>query len=462
MHETYRRWTPCARPGEALAVSEVAERLDVPIEVSPMSVLRLALPASTASILMQLYRPLDQYFVQGLGKEAQGAIGSCQFVLILISASFVLVSAGTAPLVGRATGAGDVAARRRALGAAVFACLGLSVAFVGVGLVAVGPIVGQLGLFGRTAEYAEIWLRTLLLTGAGLVFAPLVTTSFNAMGRTSFPLLLCVGVVCLNAVLNPFLIARLGIAGSALGTTTAQSIAIVVGLTVLVRETGLSWSDVRPGAEVRRILHIGAPVAVATAIYALVYLAILRTSISPLGPAVNAGLGIGFGALEAVTWPMYLGGSTAIASLVGRCLGAKRPDLAWQAIRSMRIPVVALGVCVALVFRFGGPWLVGWFAADADAYREGVRYASILAFSQPFLALEAYNEGVMAGAGDSRGLFWSTVPFNLIRVPLAWILAIGLGFGAAGVWWAINFSSVLKCTAKALRVRSGAWTRLLD
>ena len=69
------------------------------------------------------------------------------------------------------------------------------------------------------------------------------------------------------------------------------------------------------------------------AAYALTYWGILATTVSPLGPHVNAALGIGFSALEGVTWPAFHGFSLAIASLVGRSLGAKRPDLAWVSIR---------------------------------------------------------------------------------------------------------------------------------
>jgi MATE family multidrug resistance protein len=147
--------------------------------------------------------------------------------------------------------------------------------------------------------------------------------------------------------------------------------------------------------------------------------------------------------------------------MVGRCLGAGRPDLAWRAVRMMWMPNVALGVGCGLLFFFAGPTLVGWFADDPDAQREAVLYATVLAFSQPFVAMEAYGEGVLSGAGDTRAVFWSTVPFNLMRVPLAWWLAFPLGLGAAGVWWAINATTYAKAGAKTWLVVRGGWTRSL-
>lgn len=423
---------------------------------------RLAVPATLAAVLNHAFRPLDQYFVGGLGKEAQGALGATTFVIILAYAGFLLVSAGAGPLVARATGAGDAEAARRTVGASFFSCAVLSVLLMVSGWVLTEPIVALLRLDGATGAFAEDYLRTIFVTGAGLVFAPMVTSCFNGMGVTSLPLLLQVANVAINAALCPVLIYRLGYgtAGAALASTIGQTAAMLVGGAVLVRRVGLRWTDVRPSAEVLRVARIGSPIAIATAAYALVYWAMLATSISPLGPAVHAGLGIGFGALEAFTWPMYLGGSIALSSMVGRALGAGRPDLAWRAARMMAAPVVAWGVFFAALFYFGAPWLVGAFAADDDALREGILYATVLAFSQPFVAMEAYGEGVLAGAGATRAVFFTTVPFNLLRVPLAYLFAIQLGFGAAGVWWAINLTTYAKAIAKVAMVREGGWARL--
>jgi MATE family multidrug resistance protein len=209
-----------------------------------------------------------------------------------------------------------------------------------------------------------------------------------------------------------------------------------------------------------RVVRLGAPIAATTAMYALVYWALLATSISPLGPSVNAGLGVGFGVLEAVAWPVYLGLSVAVASIVGRRLGAGQPDEAWRAVRMLVGPSLGLGVLGGLLFTWIGPWVVHAFAADADAAREGTRYGLILAWSQPFVALEVFAEGVLAGAGDTGKVLWGTVPFNVLRVPLAWALSAPLGFGAACVWWAINATSMMKAAAKSALVWQGAWARL--
>lgn len=429
--------------------------------------LRLAAPAATAAILHNAYRPLDQFWVSWLGKEAQGALGASTFVLIVVYGGFLLVSAGASPLIARAEGEEDPAAVRRVLAGGIVGAGGVALVMALVGAVAVWPIVQLLGLEGLAADHAVVYLRTLLLTGAALAFGPLVDGAFAARGNTWLPLGLQAGVIGANAIFSPLLIYTLGfgVVGAALGTTVAQTVGVAAGLALLARGTGLRWSDFT-GAEaplgrtLRRIVRIGSPVAVGTALYAIVYWVLLATSVAPLGDAVYAGLGIGFSGLEAFAWPLFLGCSVAASSVVGRCLGARRPDLARRAVWRLLGPQLALGGLVGLVFWFLGPTITFGFAADEEAWREATLYAMVLAWSQPFVAVEALFEGVLNGSGDTRATFWSTVPYNLLRVPLAWFLAFPMGMGAAGIWWAINLTTVLKAGTKTALVWRGRWMGL--
>jgi multidrug resistance protein, MATE family len=431
------------------------------------ALVRLAVPAALSAILHSTYRPLDQIYAGFLGREAQGALGASVFVLIVAYGLCMLVAAGVGPLVGRATGRGDGAARRGWIGAGLAGASGVALVLLLVGIFAVDAIVGLLGLSGESGALAATYLRVILITGIALPFGPVIDASFAAMGNTTLPLALQAIVVALNAILTPVLMfgLDLGIGGAALGSTAAQALGVVVGLALLARATRLRLVDVGVGigdlgVRLSRVAGIGLPVAVSTALYALVYWAMIATSIAPHGDAATAGLGIGFGALEAFAWPLYLGCSVSAASLVGRCLGAERPDLAWRAIRRLMPAQLALGVGVALVFWLAGPWLVGHIAADSDVAREAAVYALVLAWSQPAVSLEALFEGTLNGAGDTRASFWSTVPFNLLRVPLAWWLAFPMGMGPAGIWWAINLTTFLKAGTKGAMVWSGRWSRL--
>ena len=427
--------------------------------VSTSSLLRLAIPAVLSALLNNAFRVIDQYSVQWLGTDAQAAVASCTFVLIAAFACFALVSAGVAPLVGRATGAGDPVWQRQVVGNGLVMAALVS---VGVFLVAVpfgAEIASLLGLQGEPARLAAAYLRWLGICGLPLALAPAVDAVFIAMGRTGVVLGTQVLASVLNGLLNWLFIYQLemGIAGAAVATGLSRLIALVPCLWLLHRDLGLRWVDLRLGATSRVIARLGAPIAANTMAYALVYWALLAVAISPLGPVANAALGIGFSALEGFTWPAFFGLSLAVSSEVGRQLGAGRVDQAERVIRLALPMSTAMGLTAALAFYFLAEPLTGLFTEDPAVQRAAVIYARALAFSQVFVAWESLAEGVLEGSGATRAVFWWSAPINLLRVPLGWYFAFGLGWGALGVWWAINLTSVVKALGKGSAVAWGRW-----
>lgn len=427
--------------------------------VSTRELLALAIPSAAFVVLTNGYRLVDQYFIQGVSTAAQAAIGSSIFVLLLFFAGAELVAAGVGPLVARATGAGDLDLRRRLIGAGFFAATLVAVVIALVGGLGADLIAAALGLEGDTARECASYLAALSLTMLPFALTPALDQAFVSMGSARAPLVLHALSLALNVILTPLFIFDLGLstAGAALAANLTRGIATAIGVVVIARSTGLRWSDVRPAGQLGRIFRVGAPMALGTVAYSLVYWAMLKTSISPLGPHVNAALGIGFSALEGFTWPCFHGVSLAVASLVGRALGAKRPDLAIDAVRRGFPVVSALGVAATLAFWLGGRPLTALFTEDPLVHQAAIGYAVALAASQLFVSWEALFEGVLAGAGDTRTVFWLSVPFNVLRIPLAWWLAFPLGFGAVGVWWAINLTSYAKTLAKAWATRRGRW-----
>ncbi len=424
--------------------------------------LRLALPSAAFAVLTNGYRVVDQYWIQGVGMEAQAAIGSSFFVVILMYAAFELVSAGAGPLVARATGGDDPEGRRRAIGAGLAGVFIIALGVMAIGLLLAPKIVWLLGLEGETARQCVIYLRVLSATALPIAAVPLIDTCFVAMGQPRVPMVLHGLALAVNIVLSPALIygAGLGIAGAALGSTSAYALTGVIGFLILRRLTGLQWSDVRVSPELARVLRVGRPIAAGTAMYTLVYWAMLKTSISPLGPQVNAALGIGFSALEGVSWPLFHGLSIAVAALVGQHLGAGRPDAAKKVVLAALPFCVLLGTTFTLIFYLGARGLTGLFTEDASVHAAAILYAQVIAVSQLGVALESLFEGVLSGAGDTRTVFWLSAPLNLLRVPSAYLLAFPLGLGAAGVWWAVTVTTWIKAGLKGWATFHGRWSEL--
>jgi Na+-driven multidrug efflux pump len=248
-----------------------------------------------------------------------------------------------------------------------------------------------------------------------------------------------------------------GIGGAAMATGLSEGIAVLIGLMLLSRMKGFDHKAFRLNQYTLRIIKVGLPMCWGTLVYAGVYWALLRWVISPLGPAVNAALGIGFSVLEGFTWPVFWGFSMGIASIVGRCLGAGEIAKALHAIQLAFRLVTLFGILASAVFWWGGEVLSKMFTNDAEVLQQAILYAHVLAFSQLFVAYEALAEGILSGAGKTKAIFYWSAPLNILRIPLCWLFAIDYGYGAAAVWWVINVSTLLKAMGKWSAVISGRW-----
>ena len=424
--------------------------------------LKLAIPSILFAVLTHAYRSVDQFWIQGVSTAAQGALGASAFVIILYAAVIILLSAGASPLIARATGANDPVALRRALGAGLSGVIWITLLLMFFGVTCADEIAHTLGLRGEIASECAAYLRMLSWTIFPLVLVPMVDQSFIAMGNARLPMKLHALSLGLNIAITPVFIydLNMGIAGAALASNLSRALTTFIGFAILWRKTGLKTSDIHGGKELRRVLRIGFPISISVAAYTLVYWAMLATSISPLGEEVDAALGIGFSALEGLTWPCFHGLSLAVSSFVGRYLGAGEKEQAAAAVRKAIPLATAMGVIALVVFYFSGPFLTGLFTKDPVVHKEAIVYATILAFSQPFVAWEALFEGTLAGAGDTRTVFWLSAPINMLRIPLAWAFAFPLGWGAAGIWWAINITTVMKAILKGIAVKRGKWLDL--
>jgi putative MATE family efflux protein len=427
--------------------------------VSLKNLLLLAIPAAVSVLLNNAFKVIDQYSVQWLGKYAQAAIGSCTFILLALFAIYSVVSSGSGPLIARATGSGNHEERRRIIGNALFGAA-LIGALVLTMLAFLAPtICDGLGLRGEVHALAVEYLQWLAVMGFPLVLAPVIDTVFIAVGRTALVMGLQFVATVLNILLNPFFIYTLdfGIAGAAMATGISRGISVVIGLWFLLRQFRPAGRDFWPDSSLRRIIRIGLPLSWGIALYALVYWALLRYTISPLGPTVNAALGIGYSALEGFTWPIFWGISMGVASLIGRYIGAGQVDQARRTIRLAFPLMTLLGIAAGCIFWFGAEPLCRLFTDDPGVLEQAVLYARILAFSQLLVAYECLAEAVLEGSGDTRPiLFWSA-PWNIARIPFSWYFGIYLEMGPAAIWWVINVTTLVKAAGKWSAVIRGNW-----
>jgi putative MATE family efflux protein len=250
--------------------------------------------------------------------------------------------------------------------------------------------------------------------------------------------------------------------GAAIATAIAHTVAMFIGL-ILVLKGRIPFRILPRLREKTRLdiitslFKIGLPPSLASLNFAFVYLVMTRI-MSQFGTPAVAAIPVGNRA-ESISYMTCFGFYIAASTMVGQNLGAR------QAERAARAAWTSLGIISAITFVYGVIFLLlseqitSVLTNDIEVIKIAGSYLRVLAFSQVFMAFEFVLEGAFAGAGDTLPPMIVSIPGTLVRIPLAYLLAISLSLGPSGVFWAITISTIAKGTVVFIWFRSGSWKK---
>jgi putative MATE family efflux protein len=442
------------------------QKIDLTSGSITKSIFYLAGPAVGTMFLETAFSLANIFWVGKLGAVSLAAVISST-ILIWINYSLAgTISVGVTALVARSVGAKDFnqassVSRQGYLFAVIFA---LSLSILGV-------LFSRLAfvLMGTEPEVTHLGVRYLRIIFAGAVFFFLIDVlgaTFRASGDTKTPMLVTMGSVGLNIILDPLLIfgwgpfPRLGTDGAAIASIFSQGIASLLFILLIIRgKLAFKFSPL-PKLDldfsmIWRILRIGIPASTAGILFSLVYLFINKI-VALFGTEAIAALGIG-NRMESVSFLTCFGFSIAASTLVGQNMGAGKPErsarCAWQ---TAEIAVLITGFVSIMFFTFPRQ-IASFFISDPKVIEIGIGYLRILALSQMFMALEIVFEGAFGGAGNTVPPMIVSIFGSLARIPLAYLLAVHWGMGIKGVWWAITLTSIAKGIVLTYWFSRGKW-----
>jgi len=426
----------------------------------------VAWPVMLSFLLETCYNLADAFWLGKLGKSALVAPTVTLNVFFLaFSLAMGLGTAGTT-LVSQYRGAGRVDAMSRAGGQALVLMTGVGIALLAIGLALAAPILRLLqtpdDAFAGTLAYLR-WT----LPGMPFIFVFFVFQGISTgMGDTLGPMRIKLFTVILNAALDPLLIfgwgpiPPMGVVGAALATIFSQAIAGVFGLRKLMSGAlgfRLQRDDMRwDSAMVMRLLKIGVPLSFGQSCTALGF-TVLMGVVNSFGSAVTAAFGVGNRIINMVQIPS-LGLAQATAAAVGQNLGADQPERAGHAVRQSAILIaVILLPLTTLMFFFGGT-ISRIFIDDPEVMRYGRELFRITAYSVFAFGFILVLLGAFQGSGHTVPVMvLNMIRLWVIRVPAAYLLGIVLGWGPAGLWWAMFASNVAIAIGAGVWFAAGTW-----
>src|SRR3990172_1904089 len=432
------------------------------------SIVSLAFPAMVSYLLYTLYQLINAYWIGLLGSEALAGLSACSFVVWAFYSISDLAATGTATLVAQSIGANRQTEAKQAAGQGIVLVVILSIALLIFGLLTNGWLFELMGLAPAVIEMAASYFSILVY---GLVFIFLFSVMqriLHSIGDTKTPMVILIISLIMNAMMDPFFIfgwagfPQMGLAGAAWATVISEAAATVLCAAVLIKKRFIP-TFFRQGTyqilmdRVVLIFRIGAPIALSGFLFSIIY-GVLTRIISTFGTNAVAALGICH-RIEGTAFFVTLGFHVAATTLVGQFIGAGMPERAQKTAWYANLYSLALIGLISLVFYFAPLPLISLFTDDPGVQRVGVSYLKTIALFELGLSLEIVMEGVFAGAGYTLPPMLIYIPLTALRIPLAWYLAITLGFGISGVWWAIGVTTGLKGLLITLMFWQGSWKR---
>jgi MATE family multidrug resistance protein len=338
-----------------------------------------------------------------------------------------------------------------------------------------GPVFTWAGHAPDVQAYEVAYARILMLGGFPIVLMATLSSFFAGRGETRVILVVNVLATLVNALLDYLWIfgyggfPRAGVTGAALATVSSQVFGAGCFAALMLRrrfreECGTLVARLEP-ALLARLIRYGLPSGLQYSLE-LAAFALFMMIVGRIGTAELAASSIAFNLNMIVFMPM-LGLGVGVSSLVGRHLGAERPDLAerstWIA---AGLSFIYMSACGALYVLAPGLLLAPYAAgSDPAAFRPIAAMAVVLlrfiAVYSIFDMLNVVFSAGIKGAGDTRYPLAVTVLLSwLAMLAPAYLLCLRGGGGVYTAWLCASAYIVLLGLAMMRRFVAGGWKAL--
>jgi MATE family multidrug resistance protein len=338
-----------------------------------------------------------------------------------------------------------------------------------------GTIVGWAGHEAMLQREEATYLRILLLGSLPALLSTVLGCFYTGRAKMWTMMWANIGGTVVNIVLDYAWIfghwgfPRWGIAGAAWATVAASVFTVIV-FTILVfqekyRRQYKTVSGWRFDRELfMRMMRFGVPSGVQFMLDIIGW-SLFLAFIGRINTLSLTATAVAFQINTLAFMPM-IGFSTAVSTLVGRYLGADKPQLAARSTWSATYMTMMYMVVIAM-----GYWLVPdvfmWpFAANADAAQfAAIRpmVVNLLLFVGFYSLFDTGNlifSAAVKGAGDTRFVMYMSVGLSWIVLIIPSYLAIRFAEGVRGLYWAWAAATAYVCllaVAFMLRFIAGKW-----
>lgn len=332
--------------------------------------LKFAVPVLAALFLQSLYGAVDLLVV---GKFADStdvsAVSTGSQLMLALTSLISSFAMGMTVYLGQKIGEGKAKKGGEIIGAGIFLFLVIGIVLT-IGIPLFAANLSQLmhapeEAFAKTVSYVRI-------CGAGIIVIiayNLIGSIFRGIGDSKTPLF-TVLIACICNIFGDILLVagfHMGTTGAAIATVFAQAISVFISF-VLIRRQDLPFTFsvklIRPVGDIlRRMVFLGAPIALQDLLVSISFLVILAI-VNALGLTISAGVGV---AEKVCGFIMLVPSAFAqsMSAFVAQNIGAGRYDRAKKALFYGIGASAVVSVLMFYISFFHGDFLAGIFSNDA-------------------------------------------------------------------------------------------------
>lgn len=430
------------------------------------SILRLAWPIFIEIFLFMIMGNVDTLMLSGYSDKAVAAVGNANQIANTLIILFNVTGAATGILVTQYLGAGERRGLNQVYSLAFYGNFVLALLLGSVMLVFQTEIFNLVKIPAELVKDTSDYLRIT----AGFLFIPalymICSVILKSHGNTKLTMYLAILMNILNVIGNytslygPFGIPVFGVTGVAVSTLVSRLIGFGIMFYVITTKMNASFSlkNLRPFPvdTFKKMIRYGAPSAGEPISYQFSQMVIF-TIINSLGTAVITTRMYA----QMITYFTFLS-SLALAQaaqiIVGHLVGAGKHNEAYKLIVDALKKSWAITMAVAVSFALLRFQIMDIFTDDPLIIGLGATILLIDIVLEMGRVVNLVVIGGLKAAGDVNfPMYAGIISMWGVSTLGAYIFGIHLGFGLAGIWFAMLLDECLRAVLMIIRWRGGKW-----
>ena len=436
--------------------------------------LRIAFPVILSFAGQQLVQVMDTIMVGRLGAVELSAVSLSSAIITNITMIGLGIAMALTPLTGYHFARNEKSQCNVLFRNSLLLNIIMSFALCGL-LFAINPMLRLFGQPQSVLDALDGYYYSVTLSLIPYLIFLTFKQYLEGLGNTFYSMLITLGCNVLNIFLNIGFIygymgfPELGVTGAGIATLISRIMMPIAFIIIIFIKkefkpyfSRLQTTDYRlqtlsifSGFQVFRfldLLKVGFPIAaqMTLELFSLTFMTIMMGWLGEKTLAANqiAQTMIGF------SFMIANGVASASTILVSHDYGRK--DI--NSIKNHAYSAIHLGIaimiCFALLYAFGGEFLARIFSTDEDVIAIATKLFMVVALFEIFDGTQVTALGALRGLTDvKRPMYYALICYILVEIPVGYILGFPLGLGAIGIVGGFMVGLILAATLFLLRFR---------